>query len=159
MKLYEIDAAIMDCITVDEETGEVTIDEERMNALQMERDKKIEWLACERKNRTSLIAAIKANIETEKKRVEQLEKSVTGLDSFLVYACEGKRFQTALCDVTFRNTESVQIAPDAVVPEEFVRVKVKEERTPDKVALKAALKEGQEFKGIALEKKTSVTIK
>ena len=39
MKLYEIDNAILDCI--DLETGEV-IDTERLDALNMERDAKIE---------------------------------------------------------------------------------------------------------------------
>ena len=43
MKLYEIDNAILDCI--DLETGEV-IDTERLDALNMERDAKVENVAC-----------------------------------------------------------------------------------------------------------------
>ena len=42
MKLYEIDNAIYECVNED---GEV-IDPEKLEELQMERDKKIEGIAC-----------------------------------------------------------------------------------------------------------------
>lgn len=42
MTLYEIDSTIMDC--VDEETGEI-IDLEKLEALNIERDKKVEGIA------------------------------------------------------------------------------------------------------------------
>ena len=47
MTLYEIDSAIMDC--VDEETGEI-IDLEKLEALNIERDKKVEGIALAVKN-------------------------------------------------------------------------------------------------------------
>ena len=47
MTLYEIDSAIMDC--VDEETGEI-IDLEKLETLNIERDKKVEGIAVAVKN-------------------------------------------------------------------------------------------------------------
>ena len=45
MKIYEIENAISDLLSqVDEETGEILFDPEQLEALQMERDGKIENL-------------------------------------------------------------------------------------------------------------------
>ena len=57
MKLYEIENAILECI--DTETGEV-IDIERLNELQMERETKIENVACWIKDLKAEAEAIKA---------------------------------------------------------------------------------------------------
>lgn len=56
MTLYEIDSAIMDC--VDEETGEI-IDLEKLEALNIERDKKVEGIALAVKNYAAEAKAIK----------------------------------------------------------------------------------------------------
>lgn len=53
MTLYEIDSAIMDC--VDEETGEI-IDLEKLEALNIERDKKVEGIALAVKNYAAEVA-------------------------------------------------------------------------------------------------------
>lgn len=55
--LYEIDSAVMAC--VDEETGEI-LDEERLDTLLMERNRKLEGVALWIKNLESDAAAIKA---------------------------------------------------------------------------------------------------
>lgn len=69
--LYEIDAAIMDC--VDTETGEI-IDEEQLNALLMERSAKLEGVALWIKNLDSDAAAIRAEREALEKRQKAAEK-------------------------------------------------------------------------------------
>ena len=68
MKLYEIDNAIMDC--VDMETGEI-IDVERLSALQMERDQKIEGIGCWIKNLLSDAKALKEEKDNFVKFLEQ----------------------------------------------------------------------------------------
>lgn len=63
MKLYEIDAAIqeiLDGMTVDEETGEVILDAEALEALQMARAEKLEGAALAVKNLEAEAAAIEA---------------------------------------------------------------------------------------------------
>ena len=63
MKLYEIDqkiAEIFDNMTVDEETGEVILDAEALEALQMARAEKLEGAALAVKNLESEAAAIEA---------------------------------------------------------------------------------------------------
>ena len=63
MKLYEIDKAIQEIIdgmTVDEETGEVLLDQEALEALQMQREQKLEGAALVVKNLEAEAAAIEA---------------------------------------------------------------------------------------------------
>ena len=57
MKLYEIDAAIMECI--DLETGEI-VDADRLTALQMEREQKLENVALWIKDLDAEAKALKA---------------------------------------------------------------------------------------------------
>ena len=73
--LYEIDNAIMECI--DPETGEI-IDAERLTALQMERDKKIEGVACWVKNLDADAAAYKAEKDAFAARQAKAEKLADG---------------------------------------------------------------------------------
>ena len=57
MTIYEIDQAIMECVDI--ETGEI-IDTEQLDKLQMERDTKLENVACWIKELTAEAEAIKA---------------------------------------------------------------------------------------------------
>ncbi|MBR7085678.1 MAG: siphovirus Gp157 family protein, partial [Oscillospiraceae bacterium] len=68
--LYEIESAIYDC--VDSETGEV-IDEEKLNALMMERSAKLEGVALWIKNLESDAAAIRAERDNLDKRMKSTE--------------------------------------------------------------------------------------
>ena len=104
MKLYEIDNAILDCI--DLETGEV-IDIERLDALNMERDAKIENVACWIKDLRAEAEAIKAEKLALAERQKVAENKVESLKKWVAYALGGQKFITAKCAVSFRNTESV----------------------------------------------------
>lgn len=73
MRLFEIDARIMAC--VDMETGEI-IDEELFNSLEMERDEKIENLACLVKNLTADAEAFKVQKQTFAERQKKAEDSI-----------------------------------------------------------------------------------
>ena len=70
MKLYEIDEAIMNC--VDPETGE--IDEEKLEALQLERNKKIDNVAAWVLDLQGDVDKIKNEIDRLNKLKEQAEK-------------------------------------------------------------------------------------
>ena len=72
--LYEIDQAIMECL--DWETGEI-LDAERLNALQMERQDKVESVALWIKNLSADAIAYKAEkdafAEREKATLKKIE--------------------------------------------------------------------------------------
>lgn len=152
--LYEIEQAILDC--VDCETGEI-IDQERLNNLMMERSTKIEAVALWVKNLESDAVAYKAEKEAFAQREKQATEKAKRLKEWLARACEGEKFSTAKCAVSFRASEAVAIADGAIIPDEYMRTKTTSE--PDKAAIKDALKTGVEIAGCQIVTKFNTNIK
>lgn len=152
--LYEIDQAILEC--VDLETGEI-IDQDRLDGLMMERSAKIESVALWVKNLESDAVAYKAEKEAFAAREKQASEKAKRLKEWLARACEGEKFNTAKCAVSFRKSEAVEIAEGATIPEEYMRTKTTTE--PDKTAIKTALKDGKEIDGCRLSTKLNTNIK
>ena len=151
--LYEIDEAIMSCI--DEETGEI-IDSEKLDKLQMERDKKIENVACWIKDLKAEAEALKAEKQAFAERQKVAENKMESLKKWLAYALKGEKFKTVRASVSFRTTDKVEIADIYKLDENYLRYK---EPEADKDAIKKAIKAGQEVAGVTLVKNTSVIIK
>lgn len=152
--LYEIEKEIMNCF--DAETGEV-LDIDRLTELQMDAEEKIEHIALWVKNLNSDIAAYKAEEDVFASRRKVAERKVESLKNWLALALEGHNISTARYAITFRNSEATDIIDDTKIPENFWRVTTK--REPDRVAIKAALKNGIEVPGCGLKTNTSVAIK
>lgn len=152
--LYEIDQAILAC--VDFETGEI-IDQEQLDNLMMERSTKIESVALWVKNLESDAVAYKAEKEAFAQREKQASDKAKRLKEWLARVCEGEKFSTAKCAVSFRTSESVEIAEGANIPSEYMRVKTTSE--PDKTAIKEALKAGTEIDGCRIATKMNANIK
>ena len=159
MKLYEIDNAILECI--DFETGEI-IDIDRLNDLHMERDSKIENVACWIKDLKAEAEAIKAEKQALAERQKVAENKAESLKKWLVYALNGEKFKTAKCSVSFRNTESVEVTPEGLENlmrggnDELLTYKSPE---PNKTAIKAAIKDGLNVQGVQLVQNVSTIIK
>ena len=153
MNLYEIDSAIMDC--VDMETGEI-IDMEALEDLQMERDQKIEGIGCWIKNLLADAKALKEEKDNLAARQKAAENKATSLKTFLSSYLNGEKFKTAKVSISYRKSDSVNIAEGAVIPEEYLKYS---EPTPDKIGLKAALKSGEKIQGISLVTSNNIQIK
>ena len=158
MKLYEIDSAILECI--DMETGEI-IDAEKLDALNMERDAKIENVVCWIKDLKAEAEAIKAEKQKLAERQKVAENKVESLKKWVAYALGGQKFSTARCAVSFRNTESVEVTEEGLEAlmkehDELLTYKVPE---PNKTAIKQALKDGLTVAGVELVRNTNVIIK
>ena len=153
MRLYDIDQAILKCIDV--ETGEV-IDAEQLDKLQMERDEKIENVACWIKDLKAEAEALKNEKQALAERQKVAENKAESLKKWLVYALDGQAFKTVRASVSFRMTDKVEVADIYKLDENFVRYR---EPEADKDAIKKAIKAGQEVAGATLVKNTSVIIK
>ena len=159
MKLYEIENAILECI--DTETGEV-IDIERLNELQMERETKIENVACWIKDLKAEAEAIKAEKQKLADRQRVAENKAESLRNWLAYALDGQKFSTARCAVSFRKSEVAEVTPEGL--ETLMRTGNDEyltyaEPKPKKTALKDALKDGLNVQGVQLVQNVSTIIK
>lgn len=151
--LYEIDAAIVDC--VDEETGEI-IDEEKLNSLLMERSAKLEGVALWIKNLDSDAAAIRAEREALEKRQKAAENKAASLRIWLANALSGQKFSTARVAISYRKSVSTVVDSESVA-KKWCRKKII--YTPDKAAIKEALLSGMKIKGCRLVEKQNIQIK
>ena len=158
MKLYEIDNAILECI--DMETGEI-IDAEKLDALNMERDAKIENVVLWIKDLKAEAEAIKAEKLALAERQKVAENKVESLKKWVAYALGGQKFSTAKCAVSFRNTESVEVTEEGLEAlmkehDELLTYKAPE---PNKKAIKDAIKDGLSVAGVQLVQNVSTIIK
>ena len=159
MTLYEIDQAIMEC--VDLETGEI-IDTEQLDKLQMEREEKLENVACWIKELKAEAEAIKAEKQILANRQKVAENKAESLKKYLAYALDGKKFSTAKCAVSFRTTESVEVTTEGIEnlmrygKDDLLTYKTPE---PNKTAIKQAIKDGLSVAGVQLVQNISTIIK
>lgn len=159
MTIYEIESEIIGC--VDMETGEV-IDIEKLNQLEMVREKKIENVACWIKEIKAEAEAIKNEKMVLAERQKVAENKVESLKNWLAYALNGEKFKTPKCSVSFRNTESVEVTDEGLKNlmrehDELLRFK---EPEPDKAKIKEAIKnDGLNVEGVGLVQKVSTIIK
>ena len=158
MKLYEIDNAILEC--VDLETGEI-IDPHKLSNLQMERDAKIENVACWIKDLKAEAEAIKQEKQALAERQKVAENKAESLKKWLAYALDGQKFSTSKCAVSFRKTEVVDVTTDGLnnlmkEHDELLTYKAPE---PNKTAIKQAIKDGLNVAGVQLVQNISTIIK
>lgn len=163
MTLYEIDSAILDC--VDQETGEI-IDPEALDALQMEREKKLEGVALWIKDLRAETEAIGNEVKALTARKKSAENKAERLKTWLAGALEGEILKTSKVKVSYtHNTRLNVIDEQSVVnyiqthftePEEYLRFQLPEIR---KDAVKAAINGGAEIPGCCVEATESVVIK
>ena len=161
MKLFEIDERLAACVkisddqAVDAETGEV-IDIEAVEALEMERDAKIENIGLWIKDLTAQSEALKAEKNKLAEREKSAKNKVERLKEFLTAYLGGKKFETAKVAIKFRSVESVSVPDVTALPEKYWRIKPPE---ADKTAIKNALKAGEVIEGAELVKKQSISVK
>lgn len=143
--LYEIDQAIMSC--VDSETGEI-IDAEALDALLMQREDKLEAIACWIKNLQSDANAIHEEINALAIREAKCRRKAESLKQYLASALQGEKFSTAKCAISFRRSDRVAIQDISLVPQKYMKKTVT--YAPDKTAIKERLKAGKNVKGCQL---------
>lgn len=152
-KLYEIDEKILACI--DQETGEI-IDPEQLDALQIEREAKLENVALWIKDLKAEAEALKAEKQAFADRQKAAETKAESLKKWLADALGGEKFKTTRVAVSFRKTKSVQVSDIWALDESFIKYA---EPTADKSAIKKAIEAGQEVNGATLVESLSISIK
>ena len=162
MNLYQIDEAIEKAfsLAIDPETGEVNGDGMTLlDSLNIERDKKIENIACLIKNLKADAAALKAEKDAFAKRQKQAENKAEALSRYLMDALNGEKFTSNRCSVSFRHTQKVTLDEGFTIYDidtHFVRMK---EPELDKTAIKKALEDGTTIAGVHMEDGLSMTIR
>lgn len=153
MNLFEIDKEIMTCIDLD--GGEI-IDPEKLDALKMERDYKIQNIALWIKNLNAEAAALKAEKQAFEERQKQAERKAESLKEYLSSYLNGQKFETAKVKLSFRKSEVLNISEGALIPDNFLKWK---EPEINKTELKRAVKAGLQINGVTLQEKQNLQIK
>ena len=160
--LYEINQEILDC--VDPETGEI-LDTEKLDALQMEREAKLEGVALWVKDLRAEAAAVKEEADKLTARKKALDNKIDGLKEWLKFALNGDKLKTPRCNVYQMHNQRVNVPDENGLinflqtleePDRFLRFPAPELRKDE---IKKALKEGYEIPGAVLEETESVVIK
>jgi hypothetical protein len=153
MNLFEIEREIMLC--VDMETGEI-IDTEKLDQLSMERDTKIENIACWIKNLSAEATALKDQKQAFADRQKTAENKMESLKKYLATYLNGQKFATDKVAVSFRKTSSVNVTDMTLIPEEYLKYA---EPTVNKTAVKDAIKSGLIVPGAEIAEGQSISIK
>lgn len=162
MKLYEINEelrSIMEDIVVDEETGEIIgeIDYEKIKALQLEREEKLENMALYVKELRSEVDALKSEVKKLNERTRVKENKIKSLSNYLDFILKGmktNRFETSRVLISYRKSEAV-LVDESKLPKKYMKV----ELSPDKIEIKKLLKSGMIVKGAQLVEKQNLQIK
>lgn len=157
MNLYqikeEIKKAIDECI--DMETGEI-INPELLDNLNEQLNIKRENIALYIKNIVADSKAIDEEIKNLTARKKSINNKVDWLKQYLANDLQGNKFETAKVVVSFRKSKSVEINPDAEIPNEFL---IQQQPKPDKAGLKKAIQSGEVINGVSIVEKQNISIK
>lgn len=161
MNIYELKSNYMKLQQL-AESGE--FDEEAITEAMLQIDEdmelKAEGYGLVMTNLQSDADALKNEIERLSERKRALEKNISKVKETLSEALllsEKTKFKTEHFSFSFRKSESVSISSDLLIPSEYMVVKTT--TSPDKTAIKKALKNGMEIDGATLTKNQSLQIK
>lgn len=152
MTLYEIDRAVMACVS--EETGEII--EDAMEELELDNIQKAENVALAIKNDTAMARALKEEIDNLTQRLRVCNNGIDSKKKYLPYLLGDKKLKTSRVSISYRKSESVAIDDLTSLAEEYIRIP---EPQADKTAIKRAIKAGEKITGAHLEQTRSVIIK
>ena len=163
MRLYDINVEISRLLDegTDPETGELLIDPAEIEALEMERESKLEYLALEYKNLTAEATAIKAEADELVKRYKAVNNRAARLKDYLAGVLSGDKFSTPRVSCSWRKSSAVEVDDDSFLPwagehPEFLRVKPPE---VDKKAVGDALKRGEMIPGAVIVERLNIVIR
>ena len=154
-KLYELNHLIATFnLEIDEETGEIANADE-LDALELERDEKIENIALWIKNLTSDADAISAEAKKLTARAQAAKNKAERLKAYITDNLAGEKFSTPRVAISYRKSQAVKVTDALALPDAYKVVDIK----PDKTAIKNAIKAGEKVQGAEVEERVSTIIK
>lgn len=162
MNIYDIDHQISALLEqVDPETGELMIDTDALEALQMERDTKVENLALAYKNYSAEADAIANEIKVLTARKRAAENRAENCKNYLGDVLNGEKFKTAKVSVSYTHSKAV-IVDDGFIEwaqEHDDSLLKYAEPTVDKKAIGNKLKAGEVLPYARYEERVSVQVR
>lgn len=154
MTIFEIDKEIYNLV---DENGEVK-DFEAFEALNMEREKKIENIACWYKDLLGDAEKIKAQKDVLAEREKACKNRAEQLKKLLDYALQGEKFTSDKCVISYRKSTKCVIEDE----QDFIQAHPEFVVTTEKISVaevSKALKNGQEISGASLLNNVNLQVK
>lgn len=154
--LYELVKEIEDFqFEIDEETGEI-LNFDELDALQLEKNTKVENICLLIKNLRSDAEAYKNEKNSFEQKRKQAENKADRLTAYVQYILAGDKFKSSKVSVSYRKSEKI-ICPELLeVEPDYLRYK---EPELDKKKIKDAIKAGVKVKGCYMEESLNIQIK
>lgn len=139
---------------VDETTGEI-LNMAELDALQVDKETKVENIALYIKN----LKADAAMYADEEKAFAQRKKAAANkadrLTKYLAAMLAGEKYKSARVAITWRKSEQVDITSIDELPAGYYVT----EKRPDKMAIKKAMKNGEQVPGAVLVERENIQVK
>lgn len=159
MNIFQIDKEIAELV---DENGEIT-DLEALEALVMEREKKIENVVLLIKEQTLGAEAMRQEEIALADRRHKNERNIERLKEYLDYALSGQKFETSRCSVSWRHTKVAEIdeatTMSYIVENQLDDLLIFTEPRLARKVITDRLKEGNKIPGATLTEKVSPIIK
>ena len=153
MNLFDIDKEITSC--VDMETGEI-IDAAKLDALNMEKERKIRNIACWVKDLDAEADALKKEKEGFAAREKAARHKADSLKAYLASYLDGKAAKGDEYQISFRASQATEITDEEAIPSAFF---IPQPGKLDKDGLLKALKGGAVIPGAQLIERKNIQIK
>ena len=157
MKLWGIDERIRNYEMQFDEDG-VWVNEDELENLEIEREQKLENLACFVKELRAEASAIATEGNTLLDRANKLYGKADGIENYISFHLAGEELKSSRVAVTFRRSERVQITDQSKIPEEYIVTRVEETTKADKTKIKKAIKAGVEIEGAYIQENLNIHI-
>lgn len=151
---------------VDEDTGELLFTdeelEEKIEALQMSFDDKIDSLACAVKNLKAEASDIREEKMKLAKRQSSVEKELERTKRFLAYLLKGDKFKNGRHSISYRKSVEVVVEEDEFInwaQNNAPELLISREPDPDKKAIKAAIESGTEIRYASLRENNNIQVR
>ena len=158
MTLYEIAENLMRCF--DPESGEL-VDVDAFESLQLERDQKIENIACWIKDLNADAAAIREEEKSLADRRRAMENKSENLKQYLGrFMGIGEKYSSARCAVSWRRSTKVNVDINELYKDpRSENYLLYHDPEPNKTAIREAIKAGFDVRGDELVESQNLQIK
>jgi hypothetical protein len=162
MTLYDVIKELEETLNqfeVDEETGEVIFDADKIEALNLAKEEKITNIGYVILNKQAELNAIQERKKELDKRIKSLSNTIDRLNNYLSFCLDGEAFKCVDFEVKFTKSERVEINEEFFsnsFNDKYFKYKQPE---ADKTEIKKALKQGIEIPGASLVQHQNMKIK
>lgn len=164
MRLYEINAELENLLALADEDGELPAELfDRLDQLDIEKEKKCLDIVCVIKSMNAEAAAYKDEIDTLNYRRAQAIRQAERLTAYLAEHAAGESYKNSRASLSWRKSEAVVVDNDFfvhgddMVNQGYANEKI--EVRPDKAAIKHALSKGFEVPGCRIERRLNPQLK